>query len=82
MAEVNWVLGQRGGQPLLIRRAGAAAGAPTFEIRSGLVATLAEMFYDGSAKRCTARDIDTVYLDLPLFTHRRRRPESRRRLDE
>ena len=34
MAEVNWVLDQRGGQTLLIRRAGAASGAPRFEIRT------------------------------------------------
>ena len=87
MAEVNWVLDQRGGQTLLIRRAGAASGAPTwrapkFEIRSGTVVALAEMFYYGSEELCTAYDIYKLYMDLPIFIHKRQRCVSRRRLDE
>ena len=87
MAQVNWVLDQRGGQTLLIRRAGAASGAPTwgkpkFEIRSGKVVTLAEMFYCGAGESCVAYDIYKLYMDLPIFIHRRQRFVSRRRLDE
>ena len=82
MEEINWVLDQRGGQTLLIRRAGAASGAPKFEIRSGKVVTLAEMFYYGSEVKCTAYDIYKLYMDLPIFIHKHRRTQrfvSRRR---
>ena len=81
MEEVNWVLDQRGNQTRLIRRAGAASGAPKFEIRSGKVVTLAEMFYYGSEKMCTADDIYKLYMDLPIFIHKHRRQRfvSRRR---
>ena len=83
MAEVNWVLDQRGGQTLLIRRAGAASGAPMFEIRTGKVVTLAQMFYYGSEVKCTAYDIYKLHMDLPIFIHKHRRQPcmSRRRLD-
>ena len=84
MAEVNWVLNQRGGQTLLIRRAGAASGAPRFEIRTGKVVALAQMFYYGSEVKCTAYGIYKFHMDLPIFIHkhRRQRVGSRRRLDE
>ena len=80
MEDINWVLDQRGGQTLLIRRAGAASGAPKFEIRSGKVVTLAEMFYYGS-EVCTAYDIYKLYMDLPIFAHKQVKPrcETRRR---
>ena len=83
MADINWVLDQRDGRTLLIRRAGAASGAPKFEIRSGKVVSLAEMFYYGS-EVCTAYDIYKLYMDLPIFIHKHRRQRfvSRRRLDE
>ena len=85
MAEVNWVLDQRGGQTLLIRRAGAASGAraPKFEIRSGKVVALAEMFYYGR-RMCTAYDIYKLYMDLPIFIRKQRRERlvRRQRLDE
>ena len=82
MAEVNWVLDQRGGQTLLIRRAGAASGAPAgrahnFEIRSGKVVTLAQMYYYG-CDVCTAYDIYKLYMDLPIFIHKQVRPGRRR----
>ena len=84
MAEVNWVLDQRGGQTLLIRRAGAASGArpwraPQFEIRSGKVVALAEMFYYGSEEKCTAYDIYKLYMDLPIFIHKHKRQSKRPR---
>ena len=84
MEEVSWVLDQRGGQTRLIRRAGAASGAPMFEIRTGKVVTLAQMSYYGSEVTCTAYDIYKLHMDLPIFIpkHRRQRPVSRRRLDE
>ena len=69
MEDINWVLDQRDGQTLLIRRAGAASGAPKFEIRSGKVVSLAEMFYYGS-EVCTAYDIYKLYMDLPIFAHK------------
>ena len=83
MEEVNWVLDQRGGQTLLIRRAGAASGAHKFEIRTGKVVALAQMFYCGSEVECTAYDIYKLYMDLPIFIHKRRRQPavSRRLLD-
>ena len=87
MEDINWVLDQRDGQTLLIRRAGAASGAPKFEIRSGKVVSLAEMFYYGS-EVCTAYDIYKLYMDLPIFIHMQVRQrcdwagESRRRRDE
>ena len=76
-AEVDWVLDQRGGQTLLIRRAAAASGAG-FEIRSGKVVTLAEMFYHGS-ETCTAYDIYKLYMDLPIFIHKHKRQKKRPR---
>ena len=79
--EVIWVLGQRGGHTLLFRRAGGASGALNFEIRSGKVVSIAEMFYYGS-DWCTACDICKLYLHLPIVIHRRQRPVSRRRRDE
>ena len=76
-AEVNWVLDERGGRTLLIRRAAAASGAD-FEIRSGKVVTLAEMFYHGS-ETCTAYDIYKLYMDLPVFIHKHKRQSKRPR---
>ena len=78
MGEVHWVLDQRGGQTLLIRRrrAAAASGAG-FEIRTGRVVTLAEMFYIGS-ELCTAYDIYTHYMDLPIFIHKHKRQSGKR----
>ncbi|CAK0907945.1 unnamed protein product, partial [Prorocentrum cordatum] len=69
MEEVDWVLNQRGGQTLLIRRVVAASGAPKFEIGSGTVVTLAEMFYHGWPF-CIAFDIYKLYMDLPIFIHK------------
>ena len=77
MEEVNWVLDQCGGRTLLIRRAAAASGAG-FEIRSGKVVTLAEMFYHGS-ETCTAYDIYKLYMDLPIFIHKHKRQSKRPR---
>ena len=74
--DVNWVLDQKGGETLLIRRA-AASGA-RFEIRSGRVVTLAEMFYYGS-ETCTAYDTYKLYMDLPIFIHKHKRQSSRQR---
>ena len=71
--EVDWVLDQRDGQTQLIRRAGAAS----FEIRRGVVVTLAEMFFYG-ADLCTAYDIYKLYMDLPIFIHKQVRPGRRR----
>ena len=87
--EVDWVLDQRDGQTQLIRRAGAASRAPcaasgarsrrasNFEIRRGVVVTLAEMFFYG-ADLCTAYDIYKLYMDLPIFIHKQVRPGRRR----
>ena len=77
------MLGQRGGHMLLIRRAGAASGAPRFEIRTGKVVALARMIYYGSEEQCTAYDIYKLHMDLPIFIHKHRRQPcmSRRRLD-
>ena len=78
--DVNWVLDQKGGETLLIRRkwAAAAASGARFEIRSGRVVTLAEMFYYGS-ELCTAYDIYKHYMDLPIFIHKHKRQSSRQR---
>ena len=78
--EVDWVLEQKGGETLLIRRnwAAAAASGARFEIRSGRVVTLAEMFYYGS-ELCTAYDIYKHYMDLPIFIHKHKRQSSRQR---
>ena len=75
------VFAQGGGQTLLTRRASAASGAPTwrapkFEIRSGKVVTLAQMFYYGSELSCTAYDIYQLYMDLPIFIHKQMRQRS------
>ncbi len=79
MEEVDWVLSQRSWQTLLIRKDKAVSGAPVFQIRTGTVVTLAEMYYYG-VDLCTAFDIYKLYLDLPLFIHKISHPEKRRRV--
>ena len=77
MREVDWVLAENDSRTLLIRKTCAASGAPgdsEFQIRTGTVVTLAEMFYYGSGHRaCTAYDIYKLYMDLPMFIHKHRR---------
>ncbi len=66
MEEIDWVLRQRDNQTLLIRKCEAASGAPWFQIRTGIVVTLAQMYYYG-CQLGTAFDIYKLYLDLPIF---------------
>ena len=73
---VNWILDHCDGRTLLIKRVRAAPGAPPFSRffkRSGRVVTLPEMTYLG-VDLCTCFDIYKLYLDLPLFCHRRDPP--------
>ncbi len=78
MEEIDWVLSQRSWQTLLIRKGEAVSGASVFQIRTGTVVTLAEMYYYG-VDLCTAFDIYKLYLDLPLFMHKIGHAEKRRR---
>ncbi len=77
MEEIDWVLSQRSWQTLLIRKGEAVSGASVFQIRTGTVVTLAEMYYYG-VDLCTAFDIYKLYLDLPLFMHKIGHAEKRR----
>ena len=78
--QVLWVLRERDDQTLLIRRtaAGWRDRIPKFEIRTGKVVTLAEMFYYG-CDFCTAYDIYKLYMDLPIFIQKHRRQHFVRR---
>ena len=67
MEEVGWVLDQRDGRTTLIRRASAGSA---FLIRAGQVVTLPQMVFLGE-KLCTCYDIYKLYMDLPIFIHKR-----------
>ena len=74
--DVHWILDQDDGRTLLIKRVRAAPGAPApcqFFKRSGRVVTLPEMTYLG-VHLCTCFDIYKLYMDLPVFCHRRDPP--------
>ena len=77
IGEVHWVLDQGEGQTLLIRRvpAAAASGAALFEVRTGRVATLAQMMFHGLNERCTCYDVYKLYMALPII-HKRAHPET------
>ncbi len=81
MEEIDWVLRQRDNQTLLIRKCEAASGATWFQIRIGIVVTLAQMYYYG-CQLGTALDIYQLYLDLPIFIHRINHGEKRRRVEQ
>ena len=78
IGEVHWVLDQGEGQTLLIRRvpAAAASGAALFEVRTGRVATLAQMMFHGLNERCTCYDVYKFYMALPIVVHKRHHPQT------
>ena len=55
----------------------AASGATRFLIRSGRVVTLPEMIFLGM-KLCTCYDMYKLYMDLPIFIHKRQHSPDRR----
>ncbi len=77
MEDIDWVLREQNNQTLLIRKLEAASGAPWFQIRTGIVVTLAQLYYYG-CDLCTAFDIYKLYLDLPIFLHARSRHSEQR----
>ncbi len=77
MEDIDWVLREQNNQTLLIRKCEAASGAPWFQIRTGIVVTLAQLYYYG-CDLCTAFDIYKLYLDLPIFLHARSRNSEQR----
>ena len=79
--DVDCILDQDDGRTLLIKRVRAAPGAPAscqFFKRSGRVVTLPEMTYLGVLHKCTCFDIYKLYMDLPVFCHKRDPPGTHR----
>ena len=79
--DVHCILDQDDGRTLLIKRVRAASGAPAscqFFKKSGRVVTLPEMTYLGVLHKCTCFDIYKLYMDLPVFCHRRDPPGTHR----
>ena len=70
LAEVHWVLDQCDGRTTLIRKERAASGAWRFLIRTGQVATLAQMLFHG-APWCTCYDVYKLYASFEIVVHRR-----------
>ena len=77
IGEVHWVLDEEEDQTLLIRRVRvAASSAARFEVRTGRVATLAEVMFHGLQQRCTCYDVYKLYMALPIVIHKRAHPET------
>ena len=74
--EVHEVLDQGEGQTLLIRRVRAASGAALFEVRTGRVATLAQVMFHGLNEGCTCYDVYKFYMALPIVIHKRHHPQT------
>ena len=76
--EVHWLLDEGGGRTLLIRRVRAASGAARFLIRTGGVVTLPEILFLGM-EVCSVYDMYKLYMDLPIFCHKRTHSKKRQR---
>ena len=72
--DVHWVLDENDDRTLLIRRVRAATGAPHYFIRSGIFTTLPDVMFHGLEQECTAYEAYKLYMDLPIFVHRRTKP--------